>query len=205
ASSACSCTRACRRRAAGARPGVRVSWSWSSSTAGPCGPAGKSWALRDTTLPGRLFRTREEAGLVLADAGCRLARARPDGGQRRLGDAHELGSALGRRLAVLHQLAVDVRVLAGVDALAGQETRVAGLGHRDAAQHLADDQLDVLVVDRDALVPVDLLDLVDQVLLRLPDALDVEQLLGVLGAVDDGAAGPDLGPVPHVLVQAAEV
>src|SRR5437588_595370 len=76
------------------------------------------------------------------------------GGQRRLGDAHELGTALSRRLALLHQLAVDVRVLTGVDALAGQEAGVAGLGHRHPTQHLANDQLDVLVVDRHALVPV---------------------------------------------------
>src|SRR5205085_7939002 len=152
--------------------------------------------MSSTTLPGRLFRAREEAGLVFADAryGLALAVARADvgqpggqiligvgrvvrqrfvvgrleveiavagharagrdqlpdddvlleaeelvalaldgglgehtrgllerrrrqprvGGQRRLGDAHELGPALGRRLAVLHQFAVDVGVLAGV-------------------------------------------------------------------------------------------
>ena len=36
--------------------------------------------------------------------------------------------------------------------------------HPHPAQHLADDHLDVLVVDLHALEPVDLLDLVDQVL-----------------------------------------
>ena len=50
----------------------------------------------------------------------------------------------------------------------------------------------MLVVDRHALVPVDLLDLVDEVLLGLPDALDLEQLLGVAGALDQRIAGGDL-------------
>ena len=49
------------------------------------------------------------------------------GGQRGLGDAHELGPALGRRLALLHQLAVDVGEHLLVDPLAGQEAGVAGL------------------------------------------------------------------------------
>ena len=46
-----------------------------------------------------------------------------------------------------------------VDPLAGQEVGVARLLHRDPAGHLAHDQLDVLVVDRHALVAVHLLDL----------------------------------------------
>ena len=51
--------------------------------------------------------------------------------------------------------------LAGVGLLARQERRVARLRHADPAQHLADDHLDVLVVDRHALLPVHLLHLVD--------------------------------------------
>ena len=64
--------------------------------------------------------------------------------------------------------------------------------HRHPAGHLPDDQLDVLVVDRHALVAVHLLHLVDEVLLGLPDALDLEQLLRVAGALDEGVAGGDL-------------
>ena len=70
--------------------------------------------------------------------------------------------------------------------------RVARLGHRDPPQHLADDQLDVLVVDRHALLPVHLLHLVDEVLLGVADALDGEQLLGVLRTLDQRVAGGDL-------------
>ena len=80
----------------------------------------------------------------------------------------------------------------GVDALAGQEVGVARLLHADPSGHLADDQLDVLVVDRHALVAVHLLDLVDEVLLGLADALDLEELLRVTGTVDDRVAGGDL-------------
>ena len=50
----------------------------------------------------------------------------------------------------------------------------------------------MLVVDGHALVAVHRLHLVDEVLLGLADALDLEQLLGILGPVDDGVAGGDL-------------
>ncbi len=61
----------------------------------------------------------------------------------------------------------------------GQVLRVARLRHPDAAQHLAHDHLDVLVVDRHALLAVHLLHLVAEVLLGLADALDLEDLLRV--------------------------
>ncbi len=57
-------------------------------------------------------------------------------------------------------LGLELRPL---DQLAGQQLGVAGLDDRHAAQHLPDDDLDVLVVDRHALRVVDLLDLADQV------------------------------------------
>ena len=50
-----------------------------------------------------------------------------------------------------------------VDQLAGQELGVAGVLDADLLQHLPDDQLDVLVVDVDALGLVDLLHLADEV------------------------------------------
>ena len=109
------------------------------------------------------------------------------------------GTALGRRLALLRpapgwRRAKTLRV----DPLAGQEVRVARLRHGHPAGHLPDDQLDVLVVDRHALVAVHLLDLVDEVLLGLADALDLEQLLRVAGALDERVAGGDLLAVRHL-------
>src|SRR5690606_35805185 len=103
--------------------------------------------------PGRLLERRRRQPRV--------------GGQRRLGDAHDHGTALGRDLGLLHEALVLVGVDLGVHRLAGQEAAVARLLHDDPPGHLPDDQLDVLVVDRDALVAVHLLHLLDQVLLRL--------------------------------------
>ena len=48
------------------------------------------------------------------------------------------------------------------DLLVREEGRVTRFLDPDPAQHLPDDDLDVLVVDGDALEPVDLLDLVDE-------------------------------------------
>ena len=84
------------------------------------------------------------------------------------------------------------------DPLPGQEVRLAGLLDGDAAGHLPDDELDVLVVDRHALVAVHPLDLVHQVLLHGPDALDLEELLGVTGTLDQRVAGDDLVAVAHL-------
>ena len=59
-----------------------------------------------------------------------------------------------------------------VDLLVDQELGVADLLDLHGAHHLADDDLDVLVVDRHVLRAVDLLDLVDQVALQLLLAQD---------------------------------
>ena len=74
----------------------------------------------------------------------------------------------------------------------GSCSRVARLVDADLAEHLADDDLDVLVVDRDALAPVDLLDFLDQVALDGVLAPGVEVLLRVDRAVGDRVAGADL-------------
>ena len=79
-----------------------------------------------------------------------------------------------------------------VDPLAGQEVGTTGLLHADAPGHLTHDQLDVLVVDRHTLVAVDLLDLFDQVHLRLADALDLHQFLRIGRTLGDLVAGLDL-------------
>ena len=101
-------------------------------------------------------------------------------------------------LALLDHPPVGVAEHLGVDPLAGQEVGVARLLHADAAGHLAHDQLDVLVVDRHALVAVHLLDLFDEVQLGLADALDLHELLRIEGAVDDRVAGLDLLAVDDV-------
>ena len=58
--------------------------------------------------------------------------------------------------------------------------------HPDLAHHLADDDLDVLVVDVHALLTVGLLDFLDQVVVHGVDAADPQHVVGVQGAVGQG-------------------
>ena len=69
-----------------------------------------------------------------------------------------------------------------VDLVAPEEVGVAGFGDLHLAQHLADDDLDVLVVDLDALEAIDLLHFVDEVLLQLLRAEDLEDFVRHDGA-----------------------
>ena len=79
-----------------------------------------------------------------------------------------------------------------VDELRRQQIDVTRLIDADLAEHLPDDDLDVLVVDRDALALVDLLDLLHQVALDGVLAPGVEVLLRVDRAIGDGVARADL-------------
>ena len=63
--------------------------------------------------------------------------------------------------------------LLAVDLLADQERGVAGVDDLDLLQHLANDHLDVLVVDLHALQSIDVLDLVDEVVGQRLDAQHV--------------------------------
>ena len=76
------------------------------------------------------------------------------------------------------------------------------LGDLDLLQHLANDHLDVLVVDVHALEPVDLLDLVDEIGGELLDALDRQDVVRRRVAVDDEVAELDLVAVLQVDVLA---
>jgi hypothetical protein len=82
------------------------------------------------------------------------------------------------------QLGVDLVHLLAVDLLADQEGGVAALGDLDLLQHLADDHLDVLVVDLHALQPVDLLDLVDEIFGQRLDARASQDVVRIGVAVD---------------------
>ena len=71
----------------------------------------------------------------------------------------------------------------------GSSSVSPGLFDAHLAQHLADDDLDVLVVDVHTLGPVDLLDLVDQVALHRLAALDAQDVLRVRRALGEEVAG----------------
>ena len=72
-----------------------------------------------------------------------------------------------------------------VDLLARQEVRLARIRDVDLLQHLPDDHLDVLVVDRHALQSIDLLDLVHEIGGEFLDALDRQNVVRCRVAVDD--------------------
>jgi hypothetical protein len=131
--------------------------------------------------PGRLLEggRREEAGGV----------------ERSLGHAEQDRLGRGRLAALGQDAVVDFLEVEAIDQLGRQEIRVARLVDANLAEHLADDDLDVLVVDRDALAAVDLLDFLDQVALDGVLAARLEVLLRVDRAVGDRVAGPDLRAV----------
>ena len=99
--------------------------------------------------------------------------------QRGLSDAQQHWLGLGRFAAHL----LDARVLFFevelVDLFAPEEAGIPRLGDANLAQHLAHDGLDVLIVNGDALQPIDFLDLVDEVLLQFLRAADIEDLVRV--------------------------
>src|SRR6476661_10874846 len=132
---------------------------------------------------------REHAGRLLEGRG-RQPRL---GRQRGLGDPHELGTTGSRTATLGHDATVLVLEATTLGELAGQQVGVAGLDDRHATQHLAHDDLDVLVVDRHTLLAVHALDLVHQVLLRSARAEDAKDLLGVDRTL--GQLGDDRGVV----------
>ena len=85
------------------------------------------------------------------------------GRERGLRDAEDDLLVLGLLVLRLLQVGVHSEQLVAVDELARQVGRVALLVDTDLLHHLPDDDLDVLVVDVDALRLVDLLHLLDEV------------------------------------------
>src|SRR3954447_12302910 len=140
-------------------------------------------------------RVGEHLGGLL-EGGRRQERVRR---QRRLRDAEDDLLGLGALLALRDHGVVDLPVLVAIDELPGQEVRVALLVDPDLLEHLADDQLDVLVVDVHALGLVDLLHLLDEVHLDAGPTLGRrlaavrQQLVGVQVALVELLADLDLG------------
>ena len=89
--------------------------------------------------------------------------------QRSLGDTHEklgvgrLAEALLACFDALFDLAVCCLELADIDGRAGEQIGASGILDLDLAHHLADDDLDMLIVDINALLTVNLLDLLNDI------------------------------------------
>src|SRR5690606_41358282 len=116
-------------------------------------------------------------------------------GQRRLRDAEEDGTSRSGLAAFGHDAAVDLLELGTFDHFARQQLSVTGLEDVHPLEHLPHDDLDVLVVDRDTLRLVDLLDLGDEVLLHRARAEDPQDLVRVDRTLDELLTDFDALPV----------
>src|SRR6266850_4019665 len=136
-------------------------------------------------------------------AGGLLERGRRDEGlrrERRLGNAEQVRFEPSRLLAFGDRTIVRIEDARPVELLAAQEPGFTRLLHFALAQHLADDHLDVLVVDLHALQAVDVLDLAHEVVRERLDALQAQDVVRVLLAVRDHFALLDLLAFEHVQV-----
>src|SRR3989338_927115 len=129
-------------------------------------------------------RVREDAGGLL-EAG---------GRDERLGSERSLGNTQQYRLSLRGVVPAGGGCLVLgfetglVDDLALEEGGSARLGYLDVGQHLADYDLNVLVIDVHALQPVDFLDGVHDVVLHFLHALDGQEVVHVHGAVGERLA-----------------
>ncbi len=103
----------------------------------------------------------------------------------------EVGVAGVLDLDAAHEFLVLAAELELVDDRAGQEAGVADGVDADLAEHLGDDDLQVLVVDFHALGSVDVLDLAEEVPLDGLFTRDTEDVVRHQGAFDQGIAGLD--------------
>src|SRR6202161_139204 len=105
--------------------------------------------------------------------------------QRGLGDAEQHRMRGRRLLAFGPEAGIDLVELGLVDLLTLDQVGFAGVLDLNLLQHLPHDHFDVLVVDRDALQPIDVLDLVDEVAGQLLGALDRQDVMRRRVAFDD--------------------
>src|SRR5215208_6471237 len=145
-------------------------------------------------------------GSVGKDACRLLERGRREeaiGGERGLGYAHQDRVVGGWAAFLLLDACVLGQDSKAVGDLLGEQLRVAGVVHDHLAEHLAYDDLDVLVVDVHALGAVDLLHLIDEVALGRGAAAAVAEVVlqdgvRVDGPFRDRGVSPDLGALDEL-------
>src|SRR2546428_8077924 len=114
------------------------------------------------------------------------------GAQRRLGNSQQQRTPHGRLAAFRLHTFVLFQKLELVYLFLKQELRVANFFNFDPAHHLADDHLNMLIVDVDALEPIDLLDFVDQVSLQFLFSQDPQDVVRITRAVHQSFTGVDI-------------
>ena len=131
-----------------------------------------------STLPlmAASVRTRVVSWKDAADRKESVARAGLGDAKQDLAGLNELQISLTGIDAGLDLLVLDHDIAAVHDA-AHDKVAGAGILNADLTHHLADDDLDMLIVDVNALQTVDLLDLADQVVLGGDGALDGQDVL----------------------------
>src|SRR6185437_5159719 len=125
------------------------------------------------------------------------------GRERSLGDAEQQRTPSGGLEAERDDALVLFAEVELVHLLVHQEFGVADVLDPHPAHHLADNHLDVLVVDVDALEAVHLLDLVDQVVLQLLLAQHGENIVRIAGPVHERLARLDSLALLHGDMDAA--
>ncbi len=108
--------------------------------------------------------------------------------ERHFGDAQNETVVLHRSLPCRFELPVHLKSSAELEDLVLHVRALARIGGLNAREHLADDNLHVLVRDGGALEVVDLRDLVDHVFLKAFGTGELEELIEVYGTVGDRVA-----------------
>src|SRR5581483_8810051 len=123
-------------------------------------------------------RLGQNAGGILEGGGGNEA----VGLQRGLGDAQQDGDGFGGFAPFLDDAFVFLLEVELVHLIAPEQRSIAGVGDFHLAQHLAHDDLDVFVVNLDALQAIDLLHFVDQMFLQFLRAADLQNFVWHDGA-----------------------
>ncbi len=158
---------------------------------GKPGPGGDQAAHDDVFLEARERVGGATHGRLGEDPCGLLERGRRDeglGGQGGLGDAEQQRLVFGRVLVLGAHARVFGQYHRVFGLLAAQQPGIAGTGDFYLAQHLAHDDFDMFVVDLHPLQPVNVLNLLDQILGEGRHALEAQDVMGVELAVGDDLA-----------------
>ena len=143
------------------------------------------------------FQTDQRIDLALdrsfGQHACRLlegcSREEGIGRERRFRDTEQYTLRRCRPAALFHRLFVLVLEREDIHQFAGEHFRVAAIFDADFSHHLADDDLDVFIVDINALGAVNRLHFAQDVILNTLNALNAQNILRIHGTAVELRAG----------------